>query len=169
MEIQRKKFKFHQSYYYIYSDGRIENRNHHPMRTFNNGNGYLYITFASNGYKQNLYVHRLVAKLFVNNPKNFNEVNHIDGVKTNNNAENLEWCSRKQNAAHALEIGLTPTGTNHYRSKINTDQVKLIFMAYHAGVPSKTIMNAFDVSRHTVCDIAKRRIYKRETEDIGGV
>lgn len=57
-------------------------------------------------------VHRMVAKAFVNNPDptNKTEVNHIDGNKHNNYAENLEWCDRHYNVRHSIDSGLRPSG-----------------------------------------------------------
>lgn len=51
-------------------------------------------------------VHRLVAKFFIPNPRDLREVNHIDGDKQNNNANNLEWCTRSENMIHAFKMGL---------------------------------------------------------------
>ena len=70
-------------------------------------NGYLFVSLTvSKGKYKNFLVHRLVAEAFIPNPDNKSDVNHIDGNKSNNNVENLEWCTRSENLAHALKIGL---------------------------------------------------------------
>ena len=58
------------------------------------------------GKKQQQRVHRLVAKSFLSNVDNLPQVNHKDGVKTNNRADNLEWCTNQANAKHAADSGL---------------------------------------------------------------
>lgn len=57
---------------------------------------------------QTWFVHQIVARAWVQNPNNKPQVNHIDGVKSNNHASNLEWVTNSENVAHAYKIGLQP-------------------------------------------------------------
>jgi hypothetical protein len=63
--------------------------------------GYLKVGLCGVGKKKICKVHRLVATHFVENKNNLSEINHKNCIKTDNNAENLEWCTRKQNMVHA--------------------------------------------------------------------
>lgn len=70
------------------------------LNPLDNGKGYLRFNWKSNGKNRTVYVHRLVAEAFLDNPKGYNEVNHIDENKRNNNSHNLEWCSHIENCNH---------------------------------------------------------------------
>ena len=69
-------------------------------------NKYKTIRLSSVVKSRTVYVHRLVAEAFISNPMNKPMVNHIDGTKLNNNAENLEWCTRQENEIHAWKHGM---------------------------------------------------------------
>lgn len=69
-------------------------------------NGYECITLCNKGVCKTITVHRIIAKLFIPNPFNKPQVNHIDGNRSNNKIENLEWCTPKENYAHAKRTGL---------------------------------------------------------------
>lgn len=69
--------------------------------------GYLRIRITYKRKKFSIKVHRAVAKAFISNENpNKTQVNHKDGNKKNNCAENLEWVSNKENADHAIKNGL---------------------------------------------------------------
>lgn len=64
------------------------------------------VRLCVNKVKYSRSIHRLVAKTFIENPKNKPEVNHIDGDRLNNLATNLEWCTKQENMDHAVKEGL---------------------------------------------------------------
>lgn len=68
--------------------------------------GYYKVQLYKNGIPKMHYVHRLVAKSFIENPLLKPEVNHLDGNKSNNKVNNLEWATDKENQDHATDTGL---------------------------------------------------------------
>ena len=68
-----------------------------------------------NNRKQRYFRHRLVAMHFLDNPDNYEQVNHIDGDKTNNNVNNLEWCTQSHNCKESHRLGLQIPGINSHK------------------------------------------------------
>lgn len=81
--------------FYILPDGRVLKIQ--EVSTHDNGNGYLEVKVMIEGRIIRDYVHRLVAKTFLPNPLNHEQVDHIDGFKDNNHVSNLQWLSRLLN------------------------------------------------------------------------
>ena len=72
----------------------------------NKNTKYPCVSLWKNNKGTTSYVHRLVAEAHIPNPENKPEINHIDGTRTNNHVSNLEWCTRTENAIHAIQTGL---------------------------------------------------------------
>ena len=84
---------------------RLANNNHiihekilKPQRNYN---GYLIVNLYKNNKMKPKLIHRLVGKTFIDNPNNFNYINHIDKNKSNNNVNNLEWCTQSYNVIYS--------------------------------------------------------------------
>ena len=59
--------------------------------------GYEFVNLTRNGKHRTFQVHRLVALAFIPNDKGLPEINHINCIRNDNRAENLEWCDRAYN------------------------------------------------------------------------
>ena len=101
------KYKIFFEYYDITEGGQvISKRTNKKLKKQTNRYGYETFRACINYKKYTVYIHRAVALKYLNNPNNYPEINHIDGNKTNNNVDNLEWCSREHNIKHAFNTGL---------------------------------------------------------------
>ena len=91
--------------YEVFEDGSVNGKRGEKLKPFSTKAGYKQVDLYCEK-KERWYVHRLVATLFIDNTNNKEEINHINGVKSDNNVENLEWCTRTENANHMFDTGL---------------------------------------------------------------
>lgn len=131
------------------------------LKPQDNGNGYKKVTLTIDGKQLQRYVHRLVAEAYCVKPEGANQINHIDGNKSNNHYSNLEWVSNSENQKHAHRIGLKPIGNKLWNGKFSKEDIDLMKWYDDEGMKRKDIAKLFDCSKSTVSDIlnGKRYLY----------
>lgn len=132
-------------------------------------NGYIVNSlYGKNGYRKDYKRHVLMAKIFLDKPKNFQtQINHKNGNKLDNRADNLEWVTSKQNIQHAWANNLAQTrkGSKSNFSKLNEEQVLEISKLLEQKVPGKEIAEKFNVDKRTISAIKCRHNWKHLTKD----
>jgi hypothetical protein len=138
---------------------KIECKNLNPSI---NSDGYLTGIFRVDKNPINYKVHRILAESFIGSiPEGF-EVNHINGIKTDNRLENLEIVSKSKNIKHAFDLCLNKPrrGELNGMCKIDSDTAKWIKEMTKNGFTESQISSQLNVSIHTVRDIRRGRTWK---------
>jgi len=97
--------------YLVSNYGRVQSLHRKPKIVMPSPNkkrhGYMYINLQYSGVRKNWLLHQLVAKIFLPNPDNKPQVNHIDFNPNNNRIDNLEWVTGIENINHTVQAGRT--------------------------------------------------------------
>lgn len=119
--------------YYACSDGSVwSRRNEHkygprPLRPGTNKAGYRTLNLVRDGHSFWRYVHSAVCHAFHGNPPSpKHEVRHLDGNKSNNAPDNLQWGTRRENIDDSIRLDAIPKGSGHWSTKLTEDQVAMI-------------------------------------------
>ncbi len=125
--------------------------------------GYFRIGLHANDTIKYFQVHRLVAQAFIQNPLNKPQINHKNGIKTDNRIENLEWCTASENIKHGIRIGLIKCsyGSNHWNSKLNRSQVDEIRLNYLIeSISTFALAKKYNISQPQICNIINHKSWK---------
>lgn len=150
-----EQFRNYKNYHFS-EEGEVfyGNRFLKPFKTFSgkSTNGYVKAVLSKNGKKTTFYLHRIIAELFIVKPKNKSQVNHKDGNKKNNRAENLEWVTPGENTRHAVRNGLriANKGEQCKHSKLTIPQVKQIKKFLKKGESQRLLARIYGVSQSAI-------------------
>lgn len=128
------------------------------------GKGYMRISLSDNGFQNTQKIYRLVAIHFIPNPENKPQVNHKNGIKADNRAENLEWCTHQENMTHASVNGLMMAGENNSSSILNSEKVIQLRQLHRQGnISIRSLAKKFEISYPTARNIIIGKKWKKVT------
>lgn len=119
--------------------------------------GYIRVILSKHGFNNAFSVHRLVATAFIPNNESKPYINHIDGNKQNNTADNLEWCTCNENIKHAYKTGLKKPST---KKKLNLYEVNEIRES--KGIYQKDLAKKYGVSQQTISKIINGQRWRND-------
>lgn len=104
MEEIWKPVEEYENLYLISNLGRLKRiKSERILNPFQCTNGYLQFRLTKAGASKNILAHRIIAKAFIPNPSNKPQINHKNGIRTDNSISNLEWCTFEENIADKVE------------------------------------------------------------------
>lgn len=117
--------------------------------------------------KKTKRVHRMVAEVFIPNPNNHPQVNHINGVKSDNSVENLEWCTASYNTKHAHDTGLASNyvGEKSVLSKLTEWEVHFIRYWFCKRYSVTSISKVFPCGSGNIYDIMRGKSWNHLVTD----
>lgn len=119
------------------------------LKAREDGLGYKMVTLCKSGVSRNYKIHRLIMQSFKPNKCNKSQVNHLNGNKSDNRLENLEWATPSENLLHAYKNNLNyaKSGVDCNLTKLTEEEVKSIrLLLVEGSLTQKAIANKFKVS-----------------------
>jgi hypothetical protein len=137
------------------------------MKQILNKKGYPEVRLRKNGTHTRL-VHKLVSSAFLVKSEGCTQINHINGIKTDNSVINLEWVTQSENQKHAYKLGLQPSraGESNNRATITDKDVTKLKLLYNSGKTTKEVSELLGVNLSIVRQIIYGQSWRFNTTPI---
>jgi len=153
----------HRNNYEVSNHGRIKNSNlNRILKCGHDQNGYIIFKIRDLNLHKPIFhkVHRIVALYFIDNLENKPQVNHKNGIKSDNNVENLEWCNALENQQHARKTGLIKqSGELSVNAKLKKTDAEEIRLMKKNGATLKNICYKFKISKACASYVVNYKTY----------
>ena len=157
--------RFRDTKYLVTEDGKIWSEHSKRFLSPCNNNGYQNVSIGG-GKKNKRFIHRIVAECYVENPNNYEQVNHIDNNRSNNHYSNLEWCTTQYNTEYKTRQGRCPKGEEHPRSKLTEiDVIEIRRLYTNTDLSQKKIGDMYGICQQVICEIINKKLWKHVGED----
>ena len=164
----RQPIKNYEGLYEIDESAAVHSLHRHSrgcVKTHTAKNGYVRVRLNKNGVGKTFLLHRLVAVAFIRNPDALPEVNHLNGNKGDNRAENLEWVTHRQNRQHARSLPTHTLGERNGQAKLTWPKVREIRQRVALGATQVATAAEYGVAFGTVSEICRGNIWKRDPDN----
>lgn len=162
--MRSKEIEINGIIYTIFENGDVYNGERKiTQRPDNNGDGYACFTAGKKGHRRRIRTHTIVGKLFVENPNNYPELDHLDSNRMNPSADNLEWVTHQENIKRAQEKGSYSgrcVGEKNPKAKLNNNIVKNIRKDFVEGLTQNKISKKYNIPWSTVHNIITYQTWK---------
>lgn len=162
--IEWRDIKGYEGLYQVSNEGNVKSNNLYAhrepkiMKLQHHDAGYASVALSKNGKTKSYLVHRLVAEAFLDNPNNYDFVNHKDENKRNNDVHNLEWCTKSYNAIYYLSMD--EHRKKEYAERFVDKTTGKRYSSWTTRIPHKYFENVIQIDR----DGKVLKIFENPTE-----
>lgn len=155
-----KKIEDYGGLYKVSNKGNVKDLNGHIKPMYKNNKGYLLLSLNYKGKTYHPTIHRLVAKAFIPNPNNFEQINHKNCNKLDNCVDNLEWCNQRYNYDEGMKSFQYSKNEKHYFAKLKNSDIPIIYELYKLGFTRITVSRIFNINPSSLEAIEKGISYR---------
>lgn len=155
--------RFRNTEYFVSEDGRVF-RDGRQLKGSKTKGGYIQIRVYANESRKMIYIHRMVAEIYMNQNNINLEINHINGIKHDNRKENLEWVTSSENKKHAFNLGLRKKGetcTSAILKQNDVDYIRQNYKPRDKKYGGKALSEKYNVHPTTISFIVNNINWKQ--------